>query len=729
MIENKNIVVIRSIKDYLDNNISDNDFKNSVIVYCRVSTKSQIDGSSLDTQQNSGIDFYKNSEIDYKNIIVFREEGKSGDDYLKETLTERPLLQIVLNKIEKNLIKHFWVFDSSRLSRSTELSTIIMKTFDQNSCNYYINKTQQNFDELESSMMLKILTVFDEYENHKRFQKSYIGKIENMKKGKWNGGNYPFGYRKGDFNGHIIIDKFESKYVKKIFELFNSGKSIRDIVLFLNKNNVQPPKTDKSVWNEGTIRNILRSKKYIGEHTVLTKTNKHLSKKECIRKGLVVESKIDFPKLISKKLFNSVQLKMNQLVSRSNSKRKLQIDYLLNGIVYCGNCGNRMSINVNKKKNWKVYYCNYSEKKHRDYGNKLKKCGRDYMRYINLNVVEDLVWNEVLDTFKNSYIIKEQFKNKVLPKRLKEREQPLNQIKTYNKSIQNYLNKIDILEKNKVELYREKLTLKLTEKDYISLENSINDEINFCNNKIDEKKSEIEITNNGIVWYNWFEDFDNHYNLIKSYTKLEDKKNFINQFVDKITVYWDSISNTHKLVITFKLKIVKDQRIKEEKYVFKLQKGQNDKVISDINSKKYNKLINQKSKLKVGYQITQQSLTDSVPNYLDTENSDNKDVESILFSFDLIIRTSKLTKTTHYNSYQHKLYRLIKFLKEERGIGYRRISHILTEKGYRSVRTNSILKNNYIHSIYKKGKVRESRIERSFDSKIDNLNCLLKYSI
>ena len=33
MIEDKNIVVIRSIEDYLDNNFSDNDFKNSVIVY------------------------------------------------------------------------------------------------------------------------------------------------------------------------------------------------------------------------------------------------------------------------------------------------------------------------------------------------------------------------------------------------------------------------------------------------------------------------------------------------------------------------------------------------------------------------------------------------------------------------------------------------------------------------------------------------------------------------
>ena len=113
---------------------------------------------------------------------------------------------------------------------------------------------------------------------------------------------------------------------------------------------------------------------------------------------------------------------------------------------------------------------------------------------------------------------------------------------------------------------------------------------------------------------------------------------------------------------------------------------------------------------------------------MDTENSDNKDVESILFSFDLIIRTSKLTKTTHYNSYQQKLYRLIKFLKEERNLGYRRISYILNEKKYRSIRSNKILKNNYIYSIYKKGKIRENRIERSFDSKIDNLKYIFKFS-
>ena len=91
-------------------------------------------------------------------------------------------------------------------------------------------------------------------------------------------------------------------------------------------------------------------------------------------------------------------------------------------------------------------------------------------------------------------------------------------------------------------------------------------------------------------------------------------------------------------------------------------------------------------------------------------------------SFNLVVKSSNLTKSSHYNTYQHKLYRLIKFLKEERGIGYKRISHIITEKGYKSVRTNSILKNNYIYSIYKKGKIREDRINRNFETKITNIN-------
>ena len=51
----------------------------------------------------------------------------------------------------------------------------------------------------------------------------------------------------------------------------------------------------------------------------------------------------------------------------------------------------------------------------------------------------------------------------------------------------------------------------------------------------------------------------------------------------------------------------------------------------------------------------------------------------------------------------------------------------MTEKGYRSVRTKSILKPNFIFSIYQKGKIREHRIERKIKSNIEDINCFLKY--
>ena len=94
----------------------------------------------------------------------------------------------------------------------------------------------------------------------------------------------------------------------------------------------------------------------------------------------------------------------------------------------------------------------------------------------------------------------------------------------------------------------------------------------------------------------------------------------------------------------------------------------------------------------------------------------------IFISFDLVVTSANLCYS-NYSSYQYKLYRLVKFLKENRGLGYRRISHIMTQKGYRSSRTNSILKPNYIYSIYKKGEIREERYGRVFEPKIENTFC------
>ena len=102
-----------------------------------------------------------------------------------------------------------------------------------------------------------------------------------------------------------------------------------------------------------------------------------------------------------------------------------------------------------------------------------------------------------------------------------------------------------------------------------------------------------------------------------------------------------------------------------------------------------------------------------------------KGLEKLTIKFVLNIQTPKLSKIYHYNSYQTKLYRIIKFLIEKKKLSLKRISDILFEKGYRSVRTKSVLRSNYIHSIYKKGKIREERIGRVFKSEITNVGVLV----
>ena len=96
-------------------------------------------------------------------------------------------------------------------------------------------------------------------------------------------------------------------------------------------------------------------------------------------------------------------------------------------------------------------------------------------------------------------------------------------------------------------------------------------------------------------------------------------------------------------------------------------------------------------------------------------------------SFTLLIQSSSLSNIHHYNYDQKKLFRLIKFLKEERGIGYRRISHILYDKGFRTIRSNKPILNNYVYGIYKNGKIREERLSRCYDSQVQEMRCYLDF--
>ena len=98
-----------------------------------------------------------------------------------------------------------------------------------------------------------------------------------------------------------------------------------------------------------------------------------------------------------------------------------------------------------------------------------------------------------------------------------------------------------------------------------------------------------------------------------------------------------------------------------------------------------------------------------------------KKYNSLICKFTVSFKSSTLTKTSHYSGYQEKIYNEVKRLKDDLGLGYRRISYVLYDKGYRGIRKNSILRYNYIYSIYHKGKIREKRINRKFKTVVKDI--------
>ena len=89
------------------------------------------------------------------------------------------------------------------------------------------------------------------------------------------------------------------------------------------------------------------------------------------------------------------------------------------------------------------------------------------------------------------------------------------------------------------------------------------------------------------------------------------------------------------------------------------------------------------------------------------ENDENHYLDVIITTRSQLLYTDN--QHTHYNSYQEFLYELCTSLKTK-GLGYRKISYFLQDKGYKSVRGKE-LKHNSVYSILKKGEIRKDRIK------------------
>ena len=510
----------------------------------RVSSKPQeTDGGGLDVQIKMGREVSENLGLDY---IEFNEGVQSS---FNVEVNERPVLVELLNEIQKpNGIRKVWVFNTDRLGRYSQSWYSILKIFIDYNVEIYIGNDLKSYDLNNSvdKLSIGVLTLISQYDNELRRMRSILGKRNSLKSGHtWIGGTVPFGYEV--IKKELQINKKESLFVKKIFEMYNNGKTPMEIKVFLDRNTEIKPRRSLKGWNSGTILSMLKNDIYIGKQKWEWK--ERLPNNEI----KIIESiEIKIPQLINDKLWEDVQSKISDNFPTNLNGRSRQS--LLKGLLVCQKCNLKLG---HRFKNNNHYYGRCNEVNWRRVGIKIDHKNCPLKKSPRMEEIDDKVFNIVIGVLKESKTIREDFKINNLQPKFEDKENNRLLIEDLKRKLREknlekdkvddeYINidfdiRIGKLNKNQGDKLKER---------FITLLETINEQILDLNDKLSK-------ISNSEGWVNWLKNVNKTIDDKGSLT-LEKKRLFLKEIINTIEIQYNVKNQSHVVDINFKLPIVGD---------------------------------------------------------------------------------------------------------------------------------------------------------------------------
>ena len=306
------------------------------------------ESQSISNQRKSIYEYIKKSNKD-KFVIIdeYVDDGYSGTNF------NRPDFKRLLEDIETKKINCIITKDLSRLGRDHILTGYYIENFFTEKDIRYI-AINDNIDskEEDSFDMLSFRLAFNDF--YPKDTSKKILKVKKLKaeKGEYQGSHPPFGYKKStNEKNKLIIDEEEAKIVRKIFDLYESGKSSIDIVKIFYKEGIKTPAQYSNIakymkgndyWQKSSIIKILKNETYIGSvigHTTTTISYKTRKTKRVPKDEWIVIPNMHEP-IISPSQFKKVQ----EIMKTRMSVRNRKYDHIFKGIVKCGHCGSNMTI-------------------------------------------------------------------------------------------------------------------------------------------------------------------------------------------------------------------------------------------------------------------------------------------------------------------------------------------------------------------------------------------------
>ena len=268
--------------------------KRRVAIYVRVSGEEQVKGYSIGEQKDRLKTYCKLK--DWIVVKTYEDPAFSGGTM------DRPGLQSMLSACRKGTVDTVLVWKLDRLSRSQKDTLYLIEDVFKPLNIAFVAETQ-NLDTATplGMAMIGIMAAFAQLLHHR---------------------NLIFGI--GIFvDGNLIINEYEALQIRKIFDLFLQGKSLRSICSYMKERYAN---THVGYTDPHMISKIIRNPIYIGK----------IQYKDNVYDGL-------HEPIIDEETFQKAQVMYKELADKNDHRYRspFQGRYMLSGLCFCGNCGAR----------------------------------------------------------------------------------------------------------------------------------------------------------------------------------------------------------------------------------------------------------------------------------------------------------------------------------------------------------------------------------------------------
>jgi site-specific DNA recombinase len=304
-------------------------------LYKRVSTSTQVDGASLEIQDEKLRAYCTLQSLEI--VEIYEDAGLSGKNI------DRPAFKQMMKDAQDKKFDTIVIYKLDRLTRSVKDFHELAEKLDR--LNISLVSVTQNLDTSTpvGRLLRNVLVDFANFEREMIVERVMDSKYSLAEKGQWLGGTAPFGYKVEDKK--LILIPEQAEVVKQIYDDYLKGLSIRKLM-------------NKYGLNMFTITYVLRNPVYTGMigYSKTEQTNGNSKQRKHYDDWILAQG--EHAAVIDKETFWKVQ----EIKKNNERKPGSRVDFqILSNLCYC-ECGNKLYYyyNSDKKKGYvyRYYRCN-----------------------------------------------------------------------------------------------------------------------------------------------------------------------------------------------------------------------------------------------------------------------------------------------------------------------------------------------------------------------------------